>query len=111
MIAISSTSKIFLCLAPTDMRKSYDGLANLVSSYFSENSLSGDFFVFVNKKRDRLKVLFWDNGGFCLFCKRLEKGRFRLPSDNAALIDRASLQMILEGIDLKSVKRLPRFKP
>ncbi len=93
------------------MRKSYDGLANLVSSHFGENSLSGDFFVFVNKKRDRLKILFWDNGGFCLFCKRLEKGRFRLPSDHTALIDRASLQMILEGIDLKSVKRLPRYRP
>lgn len=111
MLAISSTSKIFLCRSPTDMRKSYDGLANLVQSSFGENSLSGDFFVFANKNRDRLKILFWDNGGFCLFCKRLEKGRFRLPLDNSTLIDRASLQMILEGIDLKSVKRLPRFKP
>lgn len=111
MLAISSTSKIFLCRRATDMRKSYDGLSALVQSVFQENSLNGHFYVFVNRKRDRLKILFWDNGGFCLFCKRLEKGRFRFPNGNSQEIDRASLQMIIEGIDLKSVKRLPRYTP
>jgi len=58
-----------------------------------------------------MKILFWDSGGFCLFCKRLEKGRFRFPNGDAVSIDRTSLAMILEGIDLDSVKRLPRYKP
>lgn len=111
MLAVSSTSRIFLCREIVDMRKSYDGLAAMVVNYFEENPLAGEFFVFVNRRMDRLKILFWDNGGFCLFCKRLEKGRFRLPDDNSEQIDRASLQMILEGIDLKNVKRLPRYRP
>lgn len=111
MLAIACTSRIFLCREPVDMRKSYDGLACIVENHFGENPLNGEFFVFVNKRMDRLKVLFWDTGGFCLFCKRLEKGNFRLPVHDSEQIDRASLQMILEGIDLKNVNRLPRYIP
>lgn len=111
MLALSSTSKIFVCQKPTDMRKSYDGLSNIVANNFQRNSLSGDFYVFTNRKMNLLKILFWDAGGYCLFCKRLEKGRFRFPVCENQNIDRANLQMILEGIDLKSVKRLPRYMP
>ena len=67
--------------------------------------------VFINKNKNRMKILFWDSGGFCLFCKRLEKGRFRFPNGDELSIDRACLAMILEGINLDSVKRLPRYKP
>jgi transposase len=111
MLALSSTSRIFLCRHATDMRKSYDGLSYLVESRFGENPLCGDFFVFLNARRDRMKILFWDNGGYCLFCKRLEKGRFRFPQGEQPRIDRASLSMILEGIDEKKVRRLPRYSP
>jgi transposase len=111
MLSLSSNSKIFLCRDATDMRKSYDGLSYLVENYFEQNPLGGDFFVFINKNRNRMKILFWDSGGFCLFCKRLEKGRFRFPNGDELSIDRTCLAMILEGIDLDSVKRLPRYKP
>lgn len=93
------------------MRKSYDGLAGIVESHFGQNPLAGDFFVFLNRSRDRLKILFFDNGGFCLFCKRLEKGRFRFPSGDDTRIDRVMLSMMIEGIELKNMKRLPRYKP
>ena len=57
------------------------------------------------------QILFWDTGGFCLFCKRLERGRFRLPNDDNPEINRIILAMIIEGFDVKKVKKLPRFKP
>ena len=76
MFGISSNMRIFLCREPVDMRKSYDGLANLVEHYFHENVLGGSFFLFMNSQRNRLKILFFDSGGLCLFCKRLERGRF-----------------------------------
>ena len=111
MLALSSTSRIFLFRQATDMRKSYDGLSNIVENQLGQNPLTGDFFVFVNRPRNSLKVLFWDNGGFCLFCKRLERGRFPFPEGGDHNIDRASLVMMLEGIILKNTKRLPRYKP
>jgi len=111
MFGISSGMRIFLCRDPVDMRKSYDGLANLVENHFHENPLSGFFFLFMNGQRNRLKILFWDGGGLCLFCKRLEKGRFRLPAGEENQIDDMSLEMILSGIDFKNIRRLPRYKP
>ena len=111
MLALSSSSRIFLFRNPTDMRKSYDGLSCIVCNSLNQNPLSGDYFVFLNKNRDRLKILFWDNGGFCLFCKRLEKGRFRFPDGDSSSLDRVSLNMLLDGIDMKNIKRLPRYIP
>jgi transposase len=111
MLSLAANSRIYLCKNPTDMRKSYNGLMYLVENHFQLNPLNGDYFVFVNKNRNSLKILFWDSGGFCLFCKRLEKGRFRLPNTEEEQIDKVFLNMILDGIDLNSVKRLPRYKP
>jgi len=111
MFGISSNMRIFLCREPVDMRKSYDGLTNLVEHYFHENVLGGSFFLFMNSQRSRLKILFFDSGGLCLFCKRLERGRFRLPTGENNQIDGISLEMLLCGIDFKNIKRLPRYKP
>jgi transposase len=111
MLAISSGARIFICREPTDMRKSYNGLIYTVQNHFKQNPLHGGFFVFTNKNRNRMKVLFWDTGGFCLFCKRLEKGRFRFPSGSENEISKIDFSLIIEGINIDSVKRLPRYNP
>jgi len=103
---------VFLCLAPTDMRKSFDKLAALVKEVVRGDPLGGDLFVFRNRVEDRMKILFWDRSGFCLFYKRLEKGTFSFPAATAGgiEIDHAELLLILEGIELEGAKRAKRFK-
>lgn len=68
-------------------------------------------FIFVNRVRDRLKILFWDNGGFCLFSKRLEQGRFPIPDVYEGLIERSALSLMLDGISVKESRKLPRYTP
>jgi transposase len=93
------------------MRKSYNGLMALVQNHFNQNPLAGDFFLFVNKRCNSLKILFWDTGGFCLYCKRLGKGVFKFPEGESEQIKRANLSLILEGLEVKNIKELTRFKP
>ena len=94
---------------PVDMRKSFDGLAALVTERLGRNPLSGDLFLFVGRDRRRAKVLHWDGTGLCLFCKRLEIGRFtapwRLPQDEPVRMTVNELQLLLEGSEL--VGRVP----
>jgi len=103
----------YLCRQPTDMRKNFDGLSGVIESSLGANPLSGDVFIFINKRRDRIKLLLWDRNGFWLFYKRLEKGTFQLPtetSDSQSVeLNYDALWMILTGIDLGSIKRRPRF--
>jgi len=105
--------RVFLCTSPTDMRKGFDTLAALVRDALGYDPLSGQLFLFVGRRRDRLKILYWDRDGFALWYKRLEQGTFRMPASRpeAASIElRASeLAMLLEGIDLRSIKRRRRF--
>ena len=107
-------ARIYLCTSPTDMRKGFDTLAALVKEFLGQDPLSGHLFLFVSRGKDRLKILHWDADGFLLWYKRLEEGTFRLPrtpSDTAGVELKASeLAMLLEGIDLKSVKRSKRFE-
>ncbi|MCY2953541.1 MAG: IS66 family insertion sequence element accessory protein TnpB [Planctomycetota bacterium] len=107
------SSRVFLSTAPADMRKGFDTLAALVRDYLGHDPLSGHLFLFVSRSRDRIKILYWDADGFALWYKRLEEGTFRLPakpSAGASLELRASeLAMLLEGIDLSSIKRRRRF--
>jgi transposase len=107
-------ARIYLCTSPTDMRKGFDTLAALVQEFLGQDPLSGHLFLFVGRGKDRLKILHWDAGGFCIWYKRLEEGTFRLPrvsSDDASVELKASeLAMLLEGIDLKSIKRSKRFE-
>jgi transposase len=95
------------------MRKSFDGLCGLVSGQLHQNPMSGDIFVFINKQRNRVKLLRWEPGGFVLFYKRLERGTFELPSwEHKALgahLEYAELAMIVSGISLRNAKKRTRF--
>jgi len=105
--------RVFLCTSPTDMRKGFDTLAALVRESLGYDPLSGHLFLFVGRRRDRIKMLYWDRDGYALWYKRLEKGTFRMPvtkPDTASIELKASeLAMLLEGIDLRSIKRRRRF--
>lgn len=105
--------RIYLACGRTDMRKGFDSLAALVREHLGHDPLSGALFLFVGRERDRLKILYWDSDGYALWYKRLEEGTFRLPAapPTAASVElkASELAMLLEGIDLKSVKRSPRF--
>lgn len=95
------------------MRKSFDGLGGIARQQMSMNLLSGDVFIFINKRRTQIKLLMWDNDGFCIYHKRLEKGTFELPSTSGqskVTLTALDLQLILSGIQLKSVERRPRFE-
>ena len=105
--------RVYLCTSTTDMRKGFDTLAVLVRDSLGYDPLSGHLFLFVGRRRDRLKILYWDRDGYALWYKRLETGTFRMPvaKDGATHVElRASeLAMLLEGIDLRSIKRRKRF--
>ena len=96
------------------MRKQFDGLSALVTESFGRDVMTGDYFVFINRARDRCKILCWDKDGYALWAKRLEGGRFQLPTFDgdavAAEVDKTTLAMILDGVDLKSAKRRVRFR-
>jgi transposase len=98
---------------PTDMRKSFDGLCGLINGQLGQNPMSGDLFIFINKKRNRIKMLRWEPGGFVLFYKRLEKGTFELPRVQkiglSQVIDYSQLVMIITGISLEYAKKRRRF--
>ena len=96
------------------MRKGFDGLAALVRRQGAE-VFSGHLFAFISKRRDRIKILVWDNGGFVLYYKRLEKGRFRMPrcteEEASVRLDSAQLAMLLDGIDVSMVRRPEKWSP
>jgi transposase len=120
MLSIPRTTRVFLATQPTDMRKGFDGLHALVEMVIEEDPCVGHLFVFRNQRRDRLKVLWWDRDGWALFYKRLEKGRYEFPTDRLPKtsgpdarrceIRAEVLTLLLEGIDLSSVKRRPRYE-
>jgi transposase len=111
------TVRIFLSLLPADMRRGFDGLAASVREVIRHDPLSGHLFVFFNRRRDRVKVLWWDRTGYCLWYKRLERGVFHprvFPSRDGSLsveVEAAELGLILEGIDLTGARRRVRFVP
>jgi transposase len=106
--------QVYLCTSPTDMRKGFDTLAVLVRDGLGYDPLSGHLFLFIGRRRDRLKILYWDRDGYAMWYKRLELGTFRMPvakPDAASIELKASeLAMLLEGIDLRSIKRRKRFR-
>ena len=107
------TVGVYLCTTPTDMRKGFDTLAALVQERLGRDPLSGDLFLFLSRGKDRLKALVWEPDGYLLFYKRLEAGTYRLPphdpASRAVTLKASELAMLLDGIDLKSVRRLPRY--
>lgn len=94
--------KIYLGLGQTDMRKSINGLSLIVSEHFGHNPLSGHLFVFCNRRRTILKILYWDINGFCLWYKRLERDKFRWPRSEAEIkeITMRQLQWLIDGLDI-----------
>jgi transposase len=111
MLSLPPSVRVFLCLEPTDMRKGIDGLSALVEHRLHQDALSGHLFCFFNKSRDKVKVLHWDTTGFCLYLKRLEKGRFHLGAfAEGETISPVTLQLILEGLELAEMRRHPRFE-
>jgi len=107
--------KIFVALEPTDMRRGFDGLSGAVQQTLQQDPLSGHLFLFRNRRRDRIKILFWDGDGHALFYKRLSRGTFEFPispdSETSTVEIRASeLAMLLDGIELKGRKRRPRYE-
>lgn len=124
MLSLPLPERVFLSLAPADMRKSFDGLANLVREHLGCDPLSGDLFVFRSRRGDRVKLLYWLGDGLALWYRRLEEGTFAFPkgaSDKGLSwsqavgahgleIRGADLALLLEGIELDSVRRRKRYR-
>ena len=95
-------AQVWIATAPVDMRKSFDGLAEVVRSYLGHDPLSGSMFVFRNKSSQRVKILWWDRDGLAIYYKRLERGTFRFPSSkaHAVAVDGTQLLRLLEGLEV-----------
>ena len=108
MLSLPATASIHLCVQPVDLRKSFDGLSGIVQSVFQRNLLDGHLFLFVNKRRDRLKALWWEQGGLTIWYRRLERGTFEVPSAGDVphlALDATDLAMLLGGVPLGATRR------
>ena len=112
LLSLPTSVSIWLASQPTDLRKSFDSLAEVVRQHLQGDPLSGQLFVFRNKRADRVKLLYWDEDGYVLVYKRLEVGTFRFPpaSDASVQVRAADLQMLLDGVDLSTAKRSRRYR-
>lgn len=111
MFSLNAHQTYYLYIEPTDMRKGFNGLSGLVRNKLGKNPLSGAVFIFLNRRRDRMKLLVWDRDGFVLYYKLLEKGTFQLPKQRgeSIAISWHQLVLILEGVALESVKKRKRY--
>jgi transposase len=107
MVSFGPSQRYFLYREPADMRKSFDGLCGLVRSGLGRDPLSGDVFVFTNRRRTHIKLLVWDRSGFLVFYKRLESGTFEIPVQETLAWHQ--LVLILEGVSLKSARYRKRY--
>src|SRR5437879_12098023 len=114
MVSLPSSGRIWLAAQATDLRKSFDSLAELVRQQLQADPLSGQMFVFRNKRSDRVKLLYWDEDGFVIVYKRLEEGTFRFPAasdgQGSVRLRAADLAMLLDGVDWQNVKRSKRYR-
>ncbi len=112
MPGLSSNLRYFLCCARIDIRNSFDGLAGIVRNHLGKDPITGDVFVFLNKNRTHIKLLYWDGDGFALFYKRVEKGKYALTVHHEASkeLKREELLMLLEGLSFSEMKQGKRFK-
>jgi transposase len=113
MLSIATGTRIFVAAGATDMRKGFDGLQGLVSGVLEQDPLCGHLFLFVNRRRDKLKILYWDGDGLAIWYRRLERGTFQMPNMTAdqksAEIRSEELTMLLRGIDYSNVQRRKRY--
>ena len=114
MLSLPTSVRILLAAEPVDMRKGFDGLSGLVRQ-LGQDVFDGHLYVFLSRSREQVRVLTWDRGGFVLYAKRLEKGRFRQPAvapgSRTVKLDATELAMLLDGIDLSRVRRPQRWEP
>jgi transposase len=116
MLSIPSNVQLFAAVTPVDFRRGIDGLAAIVECEFGIEAMSGHIFIFLNKRANQIRLLFWDRDGFCLLTKRLEAGTFRrlkTPVDATSHVELepAELVLLLEGIDVASMRRRKRYMP
>lgn len=115
MTLLPRSTRIWVSAEAVDMRRGHDGLTSVVKNTLGMDPFSGHLFVFLGKRRDRCKIVFFDRGGFVLYYKRLEKGRFVLPrlveGERTATIDATDLAMLLDGIDLSRVRKPALWEP
>jgi transposase len=111
MLSLPPAVRIFVATAPTNMHLSFDRLAALARDVLAQDPLSGHLFAFFNRSGDRVKILYWDRSGFCLWYKRLERGVFHLPRAGAPQLELepAELMLLLDGIELTRATRHPRY--
>jgi transposase len=113
IISFSKSLRYYIYRHAADMRKGFDGLCGIVFNEFMMSPLSGDVFIFLNHRKDRIKILHWQGDGFAIYNKRLERGTFEIPLNDDALkrieIDASTMQLIMDGISLSSVKKRRRF--
>lgn len=113
MLSLTSSLSYYLYRGYADMRKSFDGLCGIVQTELRRNPMSGEAFIFVGRRRNTIKLLHWEHGGFVLYYKRLEQGTFEMPvfdsSTSAYQIKWTELVMMLEGISMKNIKHRKRF--
>lgn len=111
MLSLSPAVRIFLCTKPADMRRSFDGLSRMAEAVVRESPFSGHLFVFTNRRRDRVKILYWDRDGYAIWYKRLEAGTFRFPEEGEGKVEveRSRLMLLLEGIDVTGTRRRRRY--
>ncbi len=109
-----SDVRIFFCTTPTNMNYSFDRLMGRAQEIFDQDPCSGHLFLFLNRSRDRLKILFWDRDGFCIFYKRLERGTFQLllasNGEEGIELDYSQLVRLLGGLDLRTGRRRKRYR-
>jgi transposase len=111
MLTLSPLVRIFICHQPVDLRKSFDGLSGCVENIIGQSPLSGHLFVFFNRRRTQVRILFWDRTGYCLYSKRLELGRFSYsPGTITQSVTMSELLLMMEGIDLSGASRRKRFQ-
>jgi len=114
MLSLSPTIRIFVHTQPTDMRKQFNGLHAIVTHALGRDVMTGDYFVFFNRRQHRCKILYWDRDGLVVWAKRLERGRFQIPvSQDGAItveVDGTTLVMILGGVDLQTAQRRKRYQ-
>jgi len=113
VIGLPPSVKIYVASSPCDMRRSFDRLASMVEEILHQDVYSGHLFLFRSRAGDRLKILWWERGGFSLWYRRLEEGTFHFPqrTGDCYEIDSAELAILLEGIDLRGARRRSRWEP
>jgi len=115
MFTLSTSNRFHLYSQPTDMRKSFDGLSAVVQNILGSNPLNGDVFIFINRRRDKIKLLHWQGISFTLYYKRLEEGTFEVPTYDpeagSITLSYTQMVMLVDGLTIKNIEKRRRYTP